>query len=162
MSDYTGAPVIVEQSCGNNGQFNGTLPAVTPASDTDGVRIYAPLGAVGGGRFSGGPSVSVGATEVQQPWGKGIDYRIIEQMIVNMTGLAGAQSWNVDIVDAAGHRTTWKTGAGATTTLVNGDDERIVLAPDEWIEVTMTAPSGVGGCFVRIWNRRYAVYGSSR
>jgi len=93
------------------------------------------------------------------PWGETEDYRIVEQMILDMTGLAGAQSWKVDIVSPTGS-VTWQSGAGGVTLIVNGDDEHLLLAPDEWLEVSMSA-AAAAACWVRIWSRRAKVYGPS-
>lgn len=159
MSNYSGAPVVVRQRCAAGGRFDGTLPTAVPV-DADGVRSYAPETVQKGGLFRAGASVSLLGVEHPQPWGLGEDYRVIEQMIVDMSGLPGANTWQVEIVSAAGDRTVWRSGVGGAVLVVNGDDEMLLLTPDQWLEASMNGVAA-GACLIEIWNRRHGVYGSS-
>lgn len=149
---YTTPPVIVEQSLAAGGQWDGSRPSGT-FTDVDGVRIYAAEAAVAGGRFKAGELEDIAgamfATEFDTPH----RYLLIERVILDMTGLAGAATWNVEIVTAAGTRILWLTGAGGNFFVLTNE---LKLGPDEWIELT-TSVAAAAACVARIMGRSLGI-----
>ncbi len=157
---YEGAPVVVEQSLQNNARFDGTQPSAAPTSDVNGIRIYPAVlnGVTEGGRFKWGPKFEAGTPPIEREheFGEPESYNVVERILIQMNNL-GANSYTVEIVNAAGGRALWLTG-GAGTLVISGTNTRLYLAPDEWLEVRTTGVSS-GVCFVRVWARRIGVYG---
>ena len=158
MTLYEGPPVVVEQSLAVGGQFNGTIPSAAPPADVDGVRIYPAENAPNGGRFKWGPTIDVGGVARELEFGEPASYNVVERVIADFVGLPGGATWTIEIVNVAGRRVTWLSGAPGDA-VYSGDDTELILAPDEWLELSTSAVA-TGACFIRVWARRHGVYGS--
>jgi hypothetical protein len=153
-------PIVIEQSLVLGGRFNGSAPSAPPTSQDQGVWIYPSEAGLNGGRFRGGPPYEAGTPPVKRDMelGEPAQFVVIERAIVNMNLLGGGATWSIEIVNAAGRRALWING-GSSTTIYSGNDTLLMLAPDEWLELTTSGVAG-GVVWCRIWTRRAGVYPS--
>lgn len=155
---YSGPAIVVEQSLVAGGQWDGSRPSASATSIVDGVKIFPPEAGVAGGRFASGPiETNIGGPTINRSqtmeWDTPARYMLIERVTVDAMGLAGAATWSIEIVTAAGLRTLWLTGAGATVTLIT---DELKLAVDEHLELT-TSVAAAGACMSRIVARSLGI-----